>query len=175
MQLHCSPSLIRVSSTPNNPLTSARFLDKNTNLLWALGILLPHTGACHSRDFHESGFLVLLQEKRNGHTSDCWKTSRLPASTLFESLELSLRLKRTLKEHVQRGELEALSGRHRETEARVRPGKAFTELPGPSVDCPHCRCGGSLRTSCSGKTEAGFTGPLARFLFPVRGNVKDCF
>lgn len=37
-----------LSGSQNNHLTSAQLLDKNTNLLWALGILLPHTGACHS-------------------------------------------------------------------------------------------------------------------------------
>lgn len=148
-----------ISSAKNNHLTSAQFPDKNTNLLWVLGILLPHIGACHSRACRKSGFLVLLQENRSGHMSECWKTSQHSLHSLSNPYNLP--------EAAEEAEGARSKGRIWTREWKVQGGgcqgptqKGFPSDSGPAPEQ---------------MAEAEVAGPTAEFLLSGSGDLKDCF
>lgn len=120
--------------------------------------------------FMSQDFWFCCRKRETAIRQTAGKPHRDCPPTVFESLELSLRLKRrTLRERVQgenRKQWVEGTGRQRwgsdqESLSQCRPSTL--------------RMWGSLRTPRSGTTEAGFAGPLARFLFPVRRNLKDGF
>lgn len=148
-------SLCMLSSTQNNHLTSARFLDKNTNQWWALGILLLHTAACHSWACHESGFLALLQGERSGLMSDCWKTSPRLTPLFLNPQKLSRGRRGPRGACCSKGRIwtSEWKAQGRQMWGSDQERLSRLELPSPHVDCPSYGCRGLWDLPVPGMAE----------------------